>query len=132
MGGMPNENCIRAPHGPKCSSRPVSREGPVGTVAKAEPVASLLARAGAAQPGVVARWQLLQRGVTAKEIRGCVSRGHLQPLHLGVYAVGHRVIGRWGRWHAAVLAGGPGTVLSHRSAAQALGLLWPIEIDVEI
>lgn len=91
-----------------------------------------MARAGAAQHGVVARWQLLRRGVSAKEIRGLIERGHLQPLHLGVYAVGHRVLSRMGRWHAAVLAGGPGTVLSHRSAAQALGLLWPMEIDIEV
>lgn len=33
---------------------------------------------------------------------------------------------------AAVLACGPGGVLSHRSAAQAHGVLWPMEIDVEI
>jgi hypothetical protein len=80
----------------------------------------------------VARWQLLRRGLSPDEIKGLVGRGHLQPIHLGVYAVGHRVLGRAGWWHAAVLAGGPRTVLSHRSAAQALGLLWPIEIDVEI
>jgi hypothetical protein len=103
--------------------RSVGLEGPVG---------ALLARAGAAQHGVVARWQLLRCGVTAEVIKGLVARGHLQPLHLGVYAVGHRRISRQGWWHAAILAGGPGTVLSHRSAAQALGLLWPIEIDVEI
>jgi hypothetical protein len=81
---------------------------------------------------VVARWQLLRRGVSAREIRGLVERGHLQPLYVGVYAVGHRVLSRDGRWHAAVLAGGPGTVLSHRSAAEALGLLWPSDIEVEV
>jgi hypothetical protein len=126
---MRKENYIRRPLGGRCSSRPVSRQGPVE---EREAVGALLARAAAAQHGVVARWQLLHRGVTRDEIEGMIARGHLQPLHLGVYAVGHRMISRQGRWHAAVLAGGPGTVLSHRSAAQALGLLWPIEIDVEV
>jgi hypothetical protein len=95
-------------------------------------VAALLARAGAAQHGVVARWQLLRRGLGRHEIDGLIARGHLRPLHLGVYAVGHDLISREGWWHAAVLAGGPGTVLSHRSAAEALGLLWRRDIDVEV
>ncbi len=95
-------------------------------------MAALLARAGAAQHGVVARWQLLRRGLGRNEIDGLIARGHLQPLHVGVYAVGHRALGRHGRWHAAVLAGGPGAVLSHRSAAEALGLMWPRDIDVEV
>jgi hypothetical protein len=97
-----------------------------------EYLGALLARAGATQHGVVARWQLLRRGVSVEQVRGLVERGHLRLLHRGVYAVGHRVLTRWGWWHAAVLAGGPGTVLSHRSAAQALGVLRPMEIDVEI
>lgn len=126
---MSRENCIDLREEGGCSSRPVSRNIRVDG---SEPVAELLARAGDAQHGVVARWQLLRRGLSRNEIDGLVARGHLRPLHLGVYAVGRRVIDRWGRWHGAVLAGGPGTVLSHRSAAQALGLLWPMEIDVEI
>jgi len=71
-------------------------------------MAALLARAGAAQHGVVARWQLLRRGVSPDEVKGLVERGHLRPLHLGVYAVGHVLLTREGRWHAAVLAGGRG------------------------
>lgn len=98
----------------------------------AERVGALLARAGAAQHGVVARWQLLRRGLSGRQIEGLVSRGHLHPLYRGVYAVGHRLLTKEGWWHAAVLAGGPGTVLSHRSAAEALGLLWRREIDVEV
>jgi very-short-patch-repair endonuclease len=42
---------------------------------------------------------------------------------VGVYAVGHRVVGIEGRWLAAVLASGQGAVLSHRSAGQLWGLL---------
>lgn len=43
-------------------------------------------------------------------------------LHRGVYAVGHARLTRHGEWLAAVLAAGPGAVLSHRSAAAAHGL----------
>jgi hypothetical protein len=70
--------------------------------------------------------------VSEDEVKGLVARGHLQPLHRGVYAVGHRLLTKEGWWHAGVLAGGPGTVLSHRSAGEALGLLWRREIDVEV
>ncbi len=38
-------------------------------------------------------------------------------LHRGVYAVGHRRLRREGFWLAAVLAAGPGALLSHREAA---------------
>lgn len=43
-------------------------------------------------------------------------------MHHGVYAVGHRVLTPEGRWMAAVLACGPGAVLSHRSAAALWGI----------
>ena len=46
-----------------------------------------------------------------------LERGRLHSLHLGVYAVGHDALSERGRWMAAVLAGGDGAVLSHRSAA---------------
>jgi very-short-patch-repair endonuclease len=39
-----------------------------------------------------------------------------------VYAVGHRVVSREGRWMAAVLAMGSEAVLSHRSAAALWGI----------
>jgi very-short-patch-repair endonuclease len=47
---------------------------------------------------------------------------NLHRIHRGVYAVGHRALSSEGRWIAAVLACGPGAVLSHRSAAA----LWEI------
>lgn len=72
------------------------------------------------QHGVLAHRQLLELGAG----RGLVFRRHeaglLVPLHQGVYALGHRRITREGRWMAAVLACGPGAVLSHFSA----GHLW--------
>ena len=51
----------------------------------------------------------------------------LHRVHRGVYAVGYRRLSRLGWWMAAVLAGGPGAVLSHRCAAALWGILegWP-------
>jgi len=74
------------------------------------------------QYGVVARAQLRERGLTDGGIARRVRDGQLHRLHRGVYAVGHRVLTREGRWMAAVLAAGPGAVLSHASAAAAWDL----------
>jgi very-short-patch-repair endonuclease len=71
------------------------------------------------QHGVVARWQL---DVSPRIIERWLREGWLHEEHRGVYAVGHRRLTQRGRWMAAVLAGGPGTVLSHRSAAALWGL----------
>lgn len=45
------------------------------------------------------------------------ARGHLIRVHRGVYAVGHARLTVHGRWTAAVLACGPGALLSHHTAA---------------
>jgi predicted transcriptional regulator of viral defense system len=74
------------------------------------------------QYGVVARAQLRALGLSDTTIRERLSQGRLQRLHRGVYAVGHRALRPEGRMLAAVLACGPGAVLSHRSAA----VLWGI------
>lgn len=76
------------------------------------------------QYGVVARAQLLQLGLTAREIDHRLTIGRLHLLHQEVYSVGHRVVPREGRWLAAVLATGPHAVLSHWSAA-ALWMIRP-------
>jgi hypothetical protein len=78
---------------------------------------AVLARLAGDQHGVVAAWQLLAAGFTRRMIDGRVARGELLVVFAGVYAVGHRAISPRGRLMAAVLAGGPGAVLSHRSAA---------------
>lgn len=74
------------------------------------------------QYGVVARAQLLERGLTAREIQRRIEKRRLRRVHYGVYAVGHRRLTVEGKWMAAVLAGGPGAVLSHPSAAAAWDL----------
>lgn len=74
------------------------------------------------QHGLVTREQLLALGLRRKAIDYRVSCGRLHVVQRGVYAVGHRLLSREGRWMAAVLAAGPGAVLSHTSAAA----LWRI------
>jgi very-short-patch-repair endonuclease/predicted transcriptional regulator of viral defense system len=70
-----------------------------------------------AQHGVVARAQLVEAGLTRREIGEWVAAGRLHRLHRGVYAVGHKRLRIQGHWMAAVLACGKGAVLSHHSAA---------------
>lgn len=93
-----------------------------------------IAALAAAQHGVVARRQLLEAGVTSSAIDRWIERERLQAVHRGVYAVGHLGLRREGFWLAAVLAAGPGGVLSHREAA-ALHELRPAaraSIDVTV
>jgi very-short-patch-repair endonuclease len=82
-------------------------------------IASLAAR----QHGVVARWQLLEIGLTSRAIAYRISIGRLHAVHRAVYAAGHRRLTLRSRWMAAVLACGRAAVLSHRSAARLWGLL---------
>ena len=74
------------------------------------------------QHGFVAARQLLALGVRWGAIEYWVRTGRLHVWYRGVYAVGHRAVKREGRWMAAVLAVGPGAVLSHRSAAMLWGI----------
>jgi len=76
----------------------------------------------AAQHGVVSRGQLLEAGIASSTIDDRVATGRLVPLHRGVYAVGHAHLRPNGYRLAAVLAVGPGAVLSHRDAAALHGL----------
>src|SRR4051812_16149790 len=75
------------------------------------------------QHGVVGHLQLVALGLSRQAINWRVRAGRLHRVHQGVYAVGHRRLTQRGRWMAAVLAGGDGAVLSHRSAAALWQLL---------
>jgi very-short-patch-repair endonuclease len=81
-----------------------------------------IAALAAQQHGVVSRAQLLTFGLGHSAIDDRLARGLLHPIHRGVFSVGHRVLTREGAWIAAVLAAGPGAVLSHRSAAALWGI----------
>ena len=82
----------------------------------------VVAELAAKQYGVVARRQLLAAGVASSRIGRQQAAGRLLPLYRGVYAVGHDRLTCDGHWLAAVLAAGPGAVLSHREAAALHGL----------
>jgi very-short-patch-repair endonuclease len=75
------------------------------------------------QFGVVAWWQLREMGVGPQVVQRRVARGALRRVYRGAYAVGGADVPWPGRMLAAVLACGPRAVLSHRSAAQAWGLM---------
>ena len=66
--------------------------------------------------------QLLALGLDRNTITRRIKAGELIPVHWGVYAVGHAPIEPRARAHAAVLACGPGALLSHSSAAVLWGL----------
>jgi hypothetical protein len=72
---------------------------------------------------VVARWQLVDAGLSATAIGGRLRQGRLHQLHRGVYLVGHAVAPAFAREAAALLACGSDAVLSHRSAAALWDLL---------
>jgi hypothetical protein len=79
------------------------------------------------QHGVVSIRQLRALGYSLPEVKRAGVAGRLHRLHLGVYAVGHAKLDRYGVSLAAVLASGPRSLLSHASAGWLLGLLrtWP-------
>jgi len=85
-----------------------------------------------AQHGMLARWQLLDLGMTEQMVKSRLQRGSLHRLHRGVFAYGHRAITVESRWMAAVLAFGPDAVLSHRSAGQLWGLVPRSRIRPEV
>ena len=77
------------------------------------------------QHGVVSRGQLLALGLTNSGIGRRIEAGRLHRRHMGIYAVGHRLLSEQGVWMAAVLACGPEAVVSHRAAAA----LWDLRPD---
>jgi hypothetical protein len=71
---------------------------------------------------VISVEQLHEAGLSYREINGWVRRGHLLPLHRGVFIVGHRNVLTKAYLVAALLAAGPQAFLSHRTAAAVWGL----------
>ena len=81
-----------------------------------------VAGVAARQRGLVTRAQLLDAGLTADTIDGRLRSGRLHSVHPGVYAVGHPALSPLAAEQAALLACGPGSVLSHLTAA----VLWEL------
>lgn len=74
------------------------------------------------QHGVVTLHQLRLAGLGAAAVAKRAQAGRLHRVYRGVYAVGRPGLTQNGHRMAAVLALGPGAVLSHRSAAGLWGL----------
>jgi Transcriptional regulator, AbiEi antitoxin len=74
------------------------------------------------QHGVVARRQLLARGISARQISERLDKGSLIRAFPGVYRVGHAAPSMKARYMAAVLACGDGAVLSGRAAARLIAI----------
>jgi len=84
---------------------------------EATSAAGVVWRLAARQHGLVAHRQLISIGLSASAIKHRLASGRLHGIRRGVYVVGRPQVSREGHWMAAVLACGPGAVLSHESAA---------------
>lgn len=86
----------------------------------------------APQGGHVTREQLHAAGFTRNAIAHLVRRGTLIRVHRGVYAVGHVPTQPLDRAHAALLAVGDRSALSHASAASFWGITgrWQFPLHV--
>lgn len=99
-----------------------SAESPVLCGSQQTHVDALVAELAGRQYGVVSRGQLEGLGVGRRAVEWRIGAGRLHRLHPGVYAVGHSLIPKEGRWLAAVLASGTDAVLSHQAAAALWGM----------
>ena len=70
------------------------------------------------QSGVISRSQALQAGLTVDKIKFRVRSDRWRQLHRGVYATCTGFPGRTAQLWAAILAAGPGAVLSFETAAE--------------
>ncbi len=104
----------------------------IGAKSRTRGADELVADLAGRQHGVVSRRQLLALGLGRRAIQRRVEGGRLHRVHPGVYAVGHPVLSQYGRWMAAVLAAGPGALLSHRSAAALWGIRPTARARVEV
>ncbi len=100
----------------------MSRKGNPGGEEGAPSIDAAIARIAAGQFGVISLAQLIGLGLTYFQIEYRVRMGRLHRLHRGVYAVGHPNVVAHGRLFAALLACGPESFLSHRTAAAVWGL----------
>jgi predicted transcriptional regulator of viral defense system len=84
---------------------------------------SAIAVVAVPQHAVVGLDQLQELELTARAVQKRTDNGRLHRIHRSVYSLVPRsLLSRKGLYMAAVLAGGAGAALSHRSAAALLGL----------
>jgi very-short-patch-repair endonuclease len=97
------------------------------------PIDEAIASLGIAQHGVFALSQVTAVGLTARAVQQRAARSRLHRIHDGVYSlVPRELLTRRGHWMAAVLAGGSGAVLSHRTAAALHGIRDTARTNIEV
>jgi very-short-patch-repair endonuclease len=102
------------------------------SISRVEHAKSTAVAIATAQDGVISRRQLIELGFTDHTIRWWVRTGRLHRIHRGVYALGHPVLSLRGRWIAALLACGPNSVLSHRSAGVLHRLIEHDQLTIDV
>ncbi len=118
-GRPPADAALPAP----VAGRPPADAALPAPVAARPPADAGLAALGAAQWAVFSLDQVAALGLSDSAIRKRAATGRLHRVHRAVYSlVPPGLLKREGRWLAAVLACGPGAVLSHRAAAALLDL----------
>jgi hypothetical protein len=97
-------------------------------------LSSKIAQAAVRQQGNVTREQLLAIGMTSAAVGRWVKAGRLHRVHNGVYSLGRPPVTPHERASAAVLACGPGAVLSHGSAMTLWGFWrrWDTPFEVTV
>lgn len=83
---------------------------------KSSEISDLILEVADRQHGVASRRQFLDAGVSRHAIDSRIRSGRLVPLYPGVYSA-LRTSDSSARWMAAVLCGGPGSLICRRSAA---------------
>jgi very-short-patch-repair endonuclease len=92
----------------------------------------LVAWVAARQLGLITAEQLIAAGVGRGSIRWRLANGALHRVFRGVYLLGHSVPAPGAFEFAAVLACGPGVVVSHRSAAGLWRIAPPAGREAEV
>ncbi len=81
-----------------------------------------IAREAAQRRNLITAKRLRELGLSANGIRSRAATGRLHPLLRGVYSIAPPPFARRQRWLAALLASGPGSLLSHFQGAALLGI----------
>ena len=123
-----------ASHDDRSGEAPIDHGGQGGSASRAGAaretrIDRVIAALASGQHGHVSREQLLALGLAKGAIDHRVAAGRLHIRHHGVYAVGHTALTPRAERFAAVLACGPGAVLSHDSAAVEWGILATAAVD---
>jgi very-short-patch-repair endonuclease len=121
---MPTHNAARPADGPADGPKTADIEG-FSAHRRGSSVEGRLGALAAAQHGCVSLEQMLALGLSERAVHQRVTAGRLHRVHQRVYSLEPELRDTRARFMAAVLACGPGAILSHRSAGELWGILEP-------